>query len=136
MVTSRWNNLAPGLTSKFNLAADCFALAVGAAAATGHAAGSSGYAPVIVAGAAIVGWIAAARALRQYDIWKKQGIVGDLALTSVLILGVATELLLLRWLLPARHLSDFALGLFLQIVWPVALSLRLFVGVVRATRHP
>ena len=130
--TSRLNNLAPGLTSKFNLAADCMALAVAAALAS---AGTWSE-PVLVASAAVVGWILAARVLRQYDIWHKQGIVGELALTTVLVLGTVTELFLLRLVLPAQTMPNLSLGQYVDVALPAMILLRVIALTIRSLRDP
>jgi exopolysaccharide biosynthesis polyprenyl glycosylphosphotransferase len=130
MSSSRLNNLAPGLTSKFNLAADCLALAAAAA----FASVGTWSEPVLVASAAVVGWILAARVLRQYDIWHKQGVVGELALTTVLVLGTVTELFLLRLVLPARTMPNFSLGQYVDVALPAMILLRLIAVTVRSLR--
>jgi len=130
--TSRLNNLAPGLTSKFNLAADCMALAVAAVLASAGTWPS----PVLVASAAVVGWILAARVLRQYDIWHKQGIVGELALTTVLVLGTVTELFLLRLVLPAQTMPNLSLGQYVDVALPAMILLRVIALTIRSLRDP
>ena len=135
VATSRWNDLAPSVGSKFNLAADCLLLAAAAIIATVHDAGWAWRQPALAAGIAVIGWVIAARALHQYDVWHKQGVLGDLALTSVLILGVATELFLVRLLLPSPWAPSIAIPRFLVLVWPTLLLLRLFATAARALRH-
>ena len=134
MGTSRLNNLAPGWASKFNLAGDCAALAVMGTIASSHAGAWTWYEPLLIAGAAIAAWVLAAKVLRQYDIWHKQGALGELALTTVLILGIATELFVLRLVLPARYMPNLLIGQFLGLALPTMLFLRLFVVAVRAMR--
>ncbi len=130
--TSRLNKLAPGLTSKANLAADCVALAVaGALAAPG-----TWWGPLVVAAATISGWVLAARALRQYDIWHRQGLVGELALTTVMVLGTLVELLLLRLVLPASAMPGLSLARYIDVALPAAILLRLSVVTFRTLREP
>jgi exopolysaccharide biosynthesis polyprenyl glycosylphosphotransferase len=126
--TSRWNNLAPGWTSKFNLAADCAALAAAAALASA----GTWTEPLLVASAAIAAWVLAARVLRQYDIWHRQGFVGELALTTVFVVGIVIELFLLRLVLPARYMPTFALGRFVDVALPAVLALRLAILTARS----
>ncbi len=128
MNTPRLNNLAPGLTSKVHLAGDCTTLAVAAVLAS---AGTWSE-PLLVASAAIVGWVLAARVLRQYDIWHKQGLVGELALTTVLVIGTVIELFLLRLAVPARTMPNLSLGQYVDVALPAMLLLRLFVVSVRS----
>ncbi len=131
MITPRLNNLAPGLTSKVNLAADCAALAV----AGGLACVGSWSEPALVASATIVGWVLAARVLRQYDIWHKQGVVGELALTTVMVLGTVIELFLLRLVLPAHVMPNLSLGKYVDVALPALVLLRLFMVAVRSVRE-
>jgi exopolysaccharide biosynthesis polyprenyl glycosylphosphotransferase len=135
MGTSRLNNLAPGWASKFNLAGDCAALAIMGTVASSHAGAWTWHEPLLIAGAAIAAWVLAAKVLRQYDIWHKQGALGELALTTVLILGIATELFVLRLVLPASYMPNLLIGQFLGLTLPTMLFLRLFVVGVRAMRE-
>jgi len=89
------SELAPGITSKLNLAADC-ALVI-AASAISSAGRGSWHHTVLVACIALGVWMLGARVLRHYDAWS-EGLFGELAVTSVLIMSVAVALQLLNHL--------------------------------------
>src|SRR5262245_60628871 len=135
MNTSHLNNLAPGRSSKFNLAADFFALTTAAVVVSTEGAWTW-YQPALVALVLIPTWVVVAKVLRQYDIWHKQGILGELALTSVLVLGLAAELFLMELVLPAKLVPAASVQEFLLLAWPSLLTLRMFVIVVRAMKSP
>lgn len=122
----------PGVAPKVNLAGDCALLTVAALIATEGANHALRWgAGLGVAAFAVVVWAAAAYAVHQYDVWKDQGFIGDLALTSVLSLGVTAAVVLPGALWPAR-LPGVTAAHFLAVVWPGTLWLRAVIPGVRA----
>lgn len=87
------HKLAPGVTSKLNLAADCL-LVIAASAISTAGQGSWRHSAVVVCMALGV-WMLGARALRHYDAWC-EGLFGELAVTSVLVISVAVSLYLVH----------------------------------------
>ena len=85
----------------------------------------------MVAAAAVVVWAIAAYAVHQYDAWKEQGLAGDLALTSVLALGV-TAAVVVPGALPPAYVPVVRPSHFLAVLWAGALWLRTIIPGVRA----
>src|SRR5262245_45761124 len=130
MVLPQIDQLARG-RSKLHLAADCILGLVAAFVSTGGAeelrASPWSFAAVLVIALSV--WLFTARVLRQYDTFRGrgrfsafrgQGIVSDLALTSLLVLAVVTVLAVARLALP--HYVELDLTRFLLSLWPGALS--------------
>jgi exopolysaccharide biosynthesis polyprenyl glycosylphosphotransferase len=124
--------IAPGVAPKINLAGDCallFAAAfLGPAGPVGSVHVSQGIAMGLLA---VAVWVVAARALHQYDAEKEQELVGDLALTSVLV-AITTAALVLPGAVAPAHVPSFTLSHVLVTLWPGALWLRLLIPGVRA----
>lgn len=127
----RKQSWAPGVASRLHLAADCAVLIL---ALLGSAATAGGVIPwssiVTTAPVVLGGWLLGSRILRRYDVFKGQGVAGDLALTSVLVLAVAGGLALFRAAAP-MFVGDVAVRVFLAVLWPGTLLLRLVVPGVR-----
>ena len=125
-------DLAPGIAPKLNLLGDWVCLTLAAFVATespdhsirwgsGHAIGVIG----------VAAWTLAARALHQYDPNKRQGLLGDLALTSVLV-GITSLVMVLPGVLFPAHMPPVTVSHLLTILWPSALWLRVVIPGVRA----
>ena len=125
-------DLAPGIAPKLNLLGDWVCLTLAAFIATespdhsirwgsGHAIGVIG----------VAAWTLAARALHQYDPNKRQGLLGDLALTSVLV-GITSLVMVLPGVLFPAHMPPVTVSHLLTILWPSALWLRVVIPGVRA----
>jgi exopolysaccharide biosynthesis polyprenyl glycosylphosphotransferase len=126
------HKLAPGRAPKLNLAGDCALLILAALIATESPDHAMRWGAGLVLGlVAVALWIVAAYAVHQYDVWKDQGLIGDLALTSVLALGVSAAVAALAHLAPAR-LPAVTFPHFVAVLWPGALWLRTVIPGVRA----
>jgi exopolysaccharide biosynthesis polyprenyl glycosylphosphotransferase len=127
-----FDKLIPGVAPKLNLAGDCAFLIAAALMSTRAPDHAFCWGPGLEAAAlAIVVWLLGSRVIHQYDAWKDQGLIEDLALTSVLVLGVAVVVALPTALAPA-HLHPVRLAPFLLVLWPGALWLRALIPGVRA----
>jgi exopolysaccharide biosynthesis polyprenyl glycosylphosphotransferase len=124
------SDLAPGITSKLNLAADC-ALVI-AASAISSAGRGSWHHTVLVTCIALGVWMLGARVLRHYDAWS-EGLFGELAVTSVLVMSVAVALQLLNHVPGNERFSG--VGTFLLLTWPAVWFVRANVVAFRAWRH-
>src|SRR6266542_1338134 len=124
------SRLAPGLTSKLNLAADC-SLVIVATAISIIGRGTWHHTALVVCIALGV-WMLGARILRHYDAWS-EGLIGELAVTSVLVISVAVALQLLNQM--PGHERSSGVGTFLLLTWPAVWFVRSIVVAVRAWRH-
>jgi exopolysaccharide biosynthesis polyprenyl glycosylphosphotransferase len=124
-------NLAPGLTSKLNLAADC--LLVVAAAALSSAGRNTLQHTAWVTLIALGVWIVGARTLRHYDAWS-EGLFGELAVTSVLVVSVGVSLQIFNQV-SLGHALHAGVGTFLLLSWPGVWFVRATVVAFRAWRH-
>jgi exopolysaccharide biosynthesis polyprenyl glycosylphosphotransferase len=124
------SKLAPGVTSKFNLAADC-ALVIAASAVSTAGRGSWHHTGLVICIALGV-WMLGARVLRHYDAWS-EGLFGELAVTSVLVISVAVALQLLNQVPGNERFSG--VGTFLLLTWPAVWFVRSAVVAFRAWRH-
>jgi len=125
------HNLAPGLTSKLNLAADCL-LVVAAAAFSSAGRGTlqhTAWVTLIALGV----WIVGARVLRHYDAWS-EGLFGELAVTSVLVVSVGVSLQIFNQV-SLGHALHAGVGTFLLLTWPGVWFVRATVVAFRAWRH-
>jgi len=125
------HNLAPGLTSKLNLAADC--LLVVASAAFSSAGRSTLQHSAWVTLIALGVWIVGARVLRHYDAWS-EGLFGELAVTSVLVVSVGVSLQIFNQV-SLGHALHAGVGTFLLLTWPGVWFVRATVVAFRAWRH-
>ena len=99
MMLQKLSKLAPGVTSKLNLVADCL-LVIAASAISTFGSGAWPH-TVLVATVALFVWLVGARVLRHYDVWS-EGLFGELALTSVLVISVAVSLQLIHQFVPTN----------------------------------
>jgi exopolysaccharide biosynthesis polyprenyl glycosylphosphotransferase len=130
-VLQGFSKLAPGVTSKLNLAADCIlVIAASAVSTAGH--GTWRHSAVVVCMALAV-WMLGARALRHYDAWC-EGLFGELAVTSVLVISVAVSLYLVHQVSPG-HPRSSGVATFLLLSWPGVWFVRSTVVAFRAWRH-
>jgi exopolysaccharide biosynthesis polyprenyl glycosylphosphotransferase len=129
-VLARISKLAPGVTSKLNLAADC-ALVIAASAVSTAGRGSWHHTALVICIAVGV-WMLGARVLRHYDAWS-EGLFGELAVTSVLVISVAVALHLLNQVPGNERFSG--VGTFLLLTWPALWFVRTTVVAFRAWRH-
>ncbi len=122
---------ADGIAPKLNLAADCVLLVLASVLATVDERGLPRVDLAIVTALVAVSiWLVESRVLRQYDVWKGQGLSGDLALTSVLVLSV-TSAVAIVWDIAPHHAATIRIGRFLLLTWPVALALRVLIPGLR-----
>ncbi len=76
-------------------------------------------------------WWAGCRFLRRYDPSQPMGLANDLGLTSLLVIGVAVPLAVVRALFPSVA-GDLRLGELLRAFWPAVLAVRLAIHSGRA----
>ncbi|HKQ69817.1 MAG TPA: sugar transferase [Polyangiaceae bacterium] len=124
------HNLAPGVTSKLNLAADCL-LVVAATAISTIGRTESWHYSAVVSCFALGVWMLGARVLRHYDSWS-EGLVGELAVTSVLVVSVAVALFLFSKVPGHEHSG---VGTFLLLTGPGVWFVRATVVAFRSWRH-
>jgi exopolysaccharide biosynthesis polyprenyl glycosylphosphotransferase len=130
------HKFVPGLSPKVNFVGDCVLLVIASLVATeGPDHSVRWVAGLGVAAFAVVVWTIAAYAVHQYDVWKEQGLVGDLALTSVLALGVTAAVVLPGVLAPAR-VPAVTLSHFLAVIWVGTLWLRTVIPGLRTAVEP
>jgi exopolysaccharide biosynthesis polyprenyl glycosylphosphotransferase len=111
--------VANSRTSRINLGADCCLLVVASVVATTARPWSATFA---VLGAASFVWLVGARVLRHYDARRaQQGLPGDVALTSLLVLASTCAVLLLGLFAVAERPL---VGRFLLALWPAAVWVR------------
>jgi exopolysaccharide biosynthesis polyprenyl glycosylphosphotransferase len=129
-VLARISNLAPGLTSKFNLVADCFLVIAAAVLSSDR---NAWHHAALIAFIALAVWMLGARVIRHYDAWS-EGLFAELAVTSVLVISVAVALQLLNQLVHG-HVGPSGVGTFLMLAWPGVWCVRATVVAFRAWRH-
>lgn len=121
----RKQTAAPGAAPRLSLAADCAVLALASIASSATAGGVVHWGSVVtMAPIALAGWLLGSRILHQYDVFKAQGLAGDLVLTSVLVLAVASTLALFRATVDG-YAADATLKHFLAVLWSGTLLLRI-----------
>ncbi len=131
-MSSLFDNMAPGVAPKLNLAGDCAFVMTAAIFATETAEHSIRWGPGIAVGTiGMLAWIVATRVLHQYDPTKVQEMLGDLALTSVIVAASTIAMVLPGKVFPG-HAPDVAVWHLLPILWPGVLWLRVLVPGVRA----
>ncbi|GAC1575321.1 MAG: hypothetical protein NVS3B20_24990 [Polyangiales bacterium] len=124
------NKVAPGVKPKINLGADCLILIAASVVATMSRPHVFYVGPSLaVAGLAIALWIVGSRVLRQYDPWRAQPLLGDLAITTVLLLAVGVGLCILRHASPL--VSVMRMRHFLMVAIPGIVWFRLMVPWMR-----
>jgi exopolysaccharide biosynthesis polyprenyl glycosylphosphotransferase len=111
----------PFTASRANLAADCLLVVLASIAA-----GPSWRVSPLLALVALGVWLAMGRVLRHYDAWRaQQGLGGDLALASVLVIATSTAVAIAGAFMPV------ALDRFLLVLWPAVLWVRLMIPGMR-----
>jgi len=128
-VLETFSKLAPGVTSKLNLAADVALVVAASAVSTVYRTGWN-QTPIII-GIAFCVWMLGARALRHYDALS-EGLFGELAVTLVLVASVAVALKVTHQVAGHEHSG---VGMFLLITWPALWFVRASVVAYRAWRH-
>ena len=128
-VLEGFSKLAPGVTSKLNLALDCGLVIAASAVSTVYRTGWDQI-PLVVCIALGV-WMLGARALRHYDALS-EGLFGELAVTLVLVVSVAVALKVTHQVAGHEHSG---VGMFLLITWPALWFVRASVVAYRAWRH-
>lgn len=131
-MNSLFGRIAAGAVARTSLLLDLLALvlaSVGAAVLSGLGVSS---AISTFALAAMGTWLVTAMALRHYDPWASdRNAFDDGAMTSILVLAVTTVLAVMTLVLPDSGLPH--VGVFLLVLWPLALVLR---GTVFRTFSP
>jgi exopolysaccharide biosynthesis polyprenyl glycosylphosphotransferase len=123
------SKLAPGVTSKLNLLADCALVVAASAISTVYRTGWD-KTPLVVCIALGV-WMLGARALRHYDALS-EGLFGELAVTLVMVVSVAVALKVTHQVAGHEHSG---VGMFLVITWPALWFVRASVVAFRAWKH-
>lgn len=121
-MNSLFGRVAAGLIARLSLVVD---LGVLAGALVLASVLGSGVSPSLVSFtfSALAIWLFMAMVLRHYDPWaSERSWADDAAMTSVLVLAEMTVLAVATWLLKIQGLPNA--GLFLLVLWPVALVLR------------
>ncbi len=123
-MNSLFGRIAAGAVARTSLLLDLLALtlaSIGATVLSGHPLTTS---PISTFAIAAIGtWLVAAMALRHYDPWASDRMpFDDGAMTSILVLAVTTVLAVMALVLPDAGLPN--VGIFLLVLWPVALVLR------------
>lgn len=122
-MNSLFGRIAAGAVARVSLLLDLLALVVAALGATllsGHELDGG---LTTFCFAAMTTWAVTAMALRQYDPWASdRNAFDDGAMTSILVLAVTTVLAVMGLVVPTSHLPN--VGIFLLVLWPVALVLR------------
>lgn len=127
-MTSVLGRLAPGRSSKLNLAADLALLFLSIVASTlssGRPISLTSPEALWFAAAAAAVWVVTATALRHYDPWADRDAMDEVALAVVLVMAVATVLTLVNLCVPSgAAVPD--VGRFVLIQAPVVIGLRFF----------
>lgn len=123
--------LAPGIAPKVNLAGDSLLIVAAALVGTEGPDHSVRWPEaLVVAAIGLVTWILLSRALHQYDVWKDHERLGDLTLTSMLLLLTTAAMVL-----PGRIWPEYAPPVTLShvagVLWPGVLWLRALMPGVR-----
>ncbi|MGD0675509.1 MAG: sugar transferase [Polyangiaceae bacterium] len=120
-----------------NLIGDCILLLVAAAAAT-IPPWHSGWHWMVFLGmstGSMLSWVLGGRILRHYDVWNGRGVLGDVALTLVLLGSVLIVMAALRPLVP-RYADGSNFGRFFVVLAPGIVWLRLTTIWLRHREHP
>lgn len=120
---------AKGRRERTNLAIDLALLCATSLAATGE----SLLTPLgaLTCAISLCVWLFGTRVVHQYEASMPHGAWSDIALTSLLVLGVTGALAFARWVSP-NYAAALRLGQLLSILWPVILLVRV---AVRASRY-
>ncbi len=130
------HDMAPGASPKLNLAGDCALVIVASIWATSGDHATPWLSAGLTAALALAAWLGASRALHQYHLSKSQGLIEDLALTLVIVVGV-TAIAWVPGAIVPEHVAPLALGRFLVVLGAGALWLRAIMpGVTAAADTP
>ncbi|MFZ5446250.1 MAG: sugar transferase [Myxococcota bacterium] len=126
-MNSLFGRIAAGAVARISLLLDLLALVVASIGATLLSGRALDGGLTTFSFAAMATWAITAMALRQYDPWASdRNAFDDGAMTSILVLAVTTVLAVMGVLMPVDgHLPN--VGIFLLVMWPVALVLRVTV---------
>ncbi len=131
----RLEALAPAVTRRINIVADCGVLILASAVCANETAHvtrrEAALATVVLAiGARLLGSLI----LREYEAWKGQGMPIVMLLTTALALTITGTIALLRTAIPA-YAAAMTLREFLAVVLPGMILLRALIPNVRALAH-
>lgn len=131
----RLEALAPAVTRRINIVADCGVLILASAICANSTAlvsrREAALATIVLAiGARLLGSLI----LREYEAWKGQGLPLIMVLTSVLALTITGTIALLRIAIPA-YAAAMTLREFLAVVLPGMILVRALIPNVRALAH-
>jgi len=131
-VSHVFKDLAPGIAPKCNLLGDWAFLTLGALLATEDANHGIRWGPgFAIAALGVVVWTLGARVVHQYDPEQRQELLGELGLTSVLVLVTASAMVLPGLIVPSWA-PQVTVPRLLAVLWPAALWLRVLIPGVRA----
>ncbi len=112
-------------TSRINLGADGFTVSAGVLVAT---IGRPWAATALTTGLALLIWLFGSRVLRHYDARRaQQGLAGDLALTTLLVIASAVAVGAVAFVAPSPNVLRYVL-----VVWPATLWIRFMLPGARA----
>jgi exopolysaccharide biosynthesis polyprenyl glycosylphosphotransferase len=122
-----FGRIAAGTVARLSLLIDLVVMLLALLAAS-YMSGAKTLPPSLVTFSfvALATWLITAMSLRHYDPWASdRAPFDDAAMTSVLVLAVTTVLAVATTLLPIQGLPN--VGLFLLILWPTAIVMRVTV---------
>lgn len=123
--------MSPRNWQRINLMGDACVLLVAAAAATVFPGGIHWLVGLALAAGSLLLWTVGGRVLRHYDAYNGRGILGDVALTGVLMVGTLVPMFALRYFVPryavTTDLTHFTLVVVIGLTW-----LRLLTSWLRA----
>ncbi len=126
------SKLAPGIAPKVNLAADCLLIVGAALVGTENADHSVRWGDGLeIAGVGLVTWLTLCRALHQYHAWKDHELLGDLVLTSMLLLLTTAAIVVPGWVMP-EYAPVVTLSHTAGLLWPGVLWIRALMPGVRS----
>jgi exopolysaccharide biosynthesis polyprenyl glycosylphosphotransferase len=125
-MNSLFGRVAAGKVARLSLVLDLLLL-VGALVVSASLSGLPVWAPGWFGGVAVLTWLITSMALRHYDPWASdRQLLDDAALVSILVMAVTT-VLAVATLVGGDALELPKVGLFVLILWPAAILLRLSV---------
>jgi exopolysaccharide biosynthesis polyprenyl glycosylphosphotransferase len=117
-------NIPPTVVQKLNRAGDVFILVAASFVAAFDHGQIHWKVAIAMAAAALAFWTAGSQLLGHYDVFNGRGFLGDVALSLLLLTAVAVPMALLR-LISHRYASTTQLNVFLGVLLPAVLWLRL-----------
>ncbi len=121
---STMRGLSDESVQRLNLAGDIVILTATSFVATYDHQQAHWRVAIAMAAVASLFWIGASRVVHQYDARNGRGFFGDIALTLVMLAGVAVPMILLRYVSP-RYSMTTHLRVFFAVLLPAVLWLRL-----------